>query len=624
MRRLKGFAFLLAVTILIVAAGCGKGSTETTGVKTAAPETKAAAPATEAAAKTTEPAAAESEDADTTEQDESEAPEAAPAVEFDENVPLYVTAFVGRNEPDGIRTDPVSRYIEEALNIQLELTGVIESDYPTQLSGMIASDELPDIFLFSDVVKQFPMLMASNRLLALDDYLEPYAQETLDDPKGALMIEAYRSPATSPDGKLYLWGLCKGSWDDGTLPTCGHYIRWDLYKEAGYPKLETYDEDLLDVIEAMVAQEPETEDGQKVYGVGAWFGNGQDWGEWVFTYGLAPQQGVNLVNSSARTVAVSTKDSTPLENNQLKDPEGYLWRAVRFYNRANQRGLLDPDSFTQASDVYESRLHAGRYVFNVPGWMSSGANNEYNKTDGNTRAFVSLPALGSDAEDRFGNMYKGERAYGVNASTEYPERCVALLSFVSSYEFSRIAWNGPEGINWDMEDGVPVPRDEFLTAERDDEFTTRTGASVYHHFMGYGNGTVDPVTGVPVDLFQFSAKALERRMNDTIRDFISHYGQETLVDVYKAETETTTAMNFLQFGEAPADIQTNINNLNAFMGKNIFKVVAAKDDAEFIALRDDMIEQMAEFDVDGIFDHFYAEALEQTAEVEKLAALASQ
>lgn len=409
MKRLKGLALLLAVTILVVAAGCGKGSTGTSGAETAAPET-------EAAAKTTEPASTEKEDVGTTEQDESEASEAAPAVEFEENVPLYVTAFVGRNEPDGIRTDPVSKYIEEALNIQLELTGVIESDYPTQLSGMIASDELPDVFLFSDVVKQFPMLMASNRLLALDDYLEPYAQETLDDPKGALMIEAYRSPATSPDGRLYLWGLCKGSWDDGTLPTCGHYIRWDLYKEAGYPKLETYDEDLLDVIEAMVEKEPETEDGQKVYGVGAWFGNGQDWGEWVFTYGLAPQQGVNLVNSAARTVAVSTKDSTPLESNQLKDPEGYFWRAVRFYNRANQRGLLDPDSFTQASDVYEARLYAGRYVFNVPGWMASGANNEYNKTDGNTKAFVSLPAIGSDAEDRFGNMYKGERSRNPQAN----------------------------------------------------------------------------------------------------------------------------------------------------------------------------------------------------------------
>ena len=78
-------------------------------------------------------------------------------------------------------------------------------------------------------------------------------------------MEALRAPATSPDGDLYIWGMCKGTWHDGTVPTCSHYIRWDLYKEAGYPKLESYDEDLLDVLEELVKLEPETADGQKIY-----------------------------------------------------------------------------------------------------------------------------------------------------------------------------------------------------------------------------------------------------------------------------------------------------------------------------------------------------------------------
>ena len=60
--------------------------------------------------------------------------------------------------------------------------------------------------------------------------------------------------------------------------------------------------------------------------------------------GLGPQEGVNLIETTGRVLGVSTVDSKPLENNQLTDPEGIFWRAVRFYNRANQRGLLDPDS----------------------------------------------------------------------------------------------------------------------------------------------------------------------------------------------------------------------------------------------------------------------------------------
>lgn len=540
-----------------------------------------------------------------------------------ERVPLYVTALVSRGEPDGRRSDPVSLYIEEELNIDLELTGVIDSEYHTQFSAMLAANDLPDIFNISDLNKQFPMLMASENLLCIEPYLKDYAQTTLNDPNGAVMLEAYRSPATSPDGDLYLWGMSKGSWDDGTVPTCGHYIRWDLYKEADYPILESYDEDLLDVLEQLVALEPETDDGQKTYGLGAWFGDGQGWAEWSLTFGLAPQEGYHLTNGS--TLAISLVDSSPLESNQLTDPESYFWRTARFYNRANQRGLLDPDSFTQKSDIYEQKLKAGRYMFNVPGWMSVAANHEFDKTEGNLKTFVSLPSIQGNAEERFANMFRGERVYGIFGKTEYPERCVELLDFLSSYEFSRIAWNGLEGGgNWNMEDGVPVPTDAYLEATRDDAFGVETGASVYNHFCGYANGSVDPVTGLSVDLYQFSDKAVERKMNDTILDFCKHYGQESQVDVYRAETEHTDTVNLVTFSEAPDDLKNSINGLNAFVGKNIAKVIAASSDEEFAQLRDEMMEGLQNYQVDEIFDFFYNDAIEQRDTIETLASMIAE
>lgn len=226
--------------------------------------------------------------------------------QFEDRVALDVVAFVGSGELDGLRSDPVSKYIEDNLNIDLYLTAVTEADWPTQLSAMLADNDLPDVFLLSDPTKQLPMLLESASVLNLEPYLEEYAPNTMNDPAGQLMVTAERMPANSPDGNMYLWGMCKGSWDDGTVPTCGHYLRWDLYKEAGYPKLENYDDDLLDVLEQMVALEPETADGQKTYGCGAWFGAGQGWGEWVFTFGLGPQEGVNLIETTGRVLGVST------------------------------------------------------------------------------------------------------------------------------------------------------------------------------------------------------------------------------------------------------------------------------------------------------------------------------
>ena len=545
---------------------------------------------------------------------------AAPA--FEERVALDVVAFVGDGEADGLRSDPVSKYIEDSLNIDLYLTHVTEADWPTQLSAMMADNDLPDIFMLSDPTKQLPMLMEANSVLNLSPYLEQYAPNTTSDPGGELMIAANTMPANSPDGNLYLWGMCKGSWDDGTIPTCGHYIRWDLYKEAGYPKLENFDEDMLDVMQAMVDLEPETADGQKTYGLGGWFGNGQDWGEWFFIFGMAPQEGAGLIETTGLTLAISGVDSTPINSNQLTDPDGYYWRAVKFMNKANQRGLLDPDSFTQQSDVYEENLKAGKYMFNYPGWMTSNANAEFNKTEGNLKTFISLPAVGADAESRFGNMYRGERQYVVSAATENPERCVALLDFVSTHDFSRIAWNGLEGNFWNVEDGKAVPTDEYLTVTKDNALGVETGVNVYHHFCGYGNGTIHPGDGVAIDLYQFSQKAQEVKMNDTVKDFCEYYGQTNQADVYRAQTKTTESMSFISFGEPEGDMASYVNELKAYRGKNVFNCVAAKTDEEFEAARDKMIEEMkANYHVDEIFEYFYNEALAQSDAVEKLAAM---
>lgn len=543
---------------------------------------------------------------------------------FDERVDLDVVAFVTENEADGLRSDPVTKWLEEKLNINLYLTHLTEADWPTQLSAMLADNDLPDIFMLSDPSKQLPMLLEAGSVLDYSTYLEEYAPNTMADPAGQLMLAGNSTSAWSPDGGKYLWGLCKGSWDDGTQPTCGHYIRWDLYKEAGYPTLENFDEDMLDVMQAMVELEPETADGQKTYGLGSWFGNGQDWGEWFFIYGMAPQEGASLQETTGLTLAINTVDSTPINSNQLTDPNGYFWRAVQFMNKANQRGLLDPDSFTQTSDVYEENLKAGKYMFNYPGWMSGNANAEFNKTEGNEKMFISLPATGVDAEDRFGNMYRGEREYVISADTENPERCVALLDLVSTHEFSRIQYNGFEGDYYTVEDGKPVPTEEFLNLTIDNDFCTETGITIYHHFMGYGNGTLDPEDGVPMDLKLYSDAAIAQKSNATLEDFISYYGQESWSEVYRAETPNCNSMNFIALN-ADGDIASYVNEIKAYRGKNVFNCVAAKTDEEFEQLRDEMIEELKNnYHVDEVFQYFYDQAASQSEQVAEMAALAAE
>jgi hypothetical protein len=305
----------------------------------------------------------------------------------------------------------------------------------------------------------------------------------------------------------------------------------------------------------------------------------------------------------------------------MTDTNSFYWQIMKFYNKLNQKGILDPDSFTQTQGVYQNKLNDGRYMFNVPGWMSGSANVEFSKVPGNTRTFVSLPTLNHKAEYRYGNMYRGERLYGVNGKTKYPERCVALLDYLSSYEFSRLAWNGVEGMNWNMVSGKPVPTPEYLDATRNVAMYLSTGAQTYHHFQGYGNGSIDPANGVTVDLYQYSPQAVEKKMNATLRDFCAFYGKETLNDVYTSQTPITKSLSMLSFGSPPDDLQNDINGLNAYVTKNYAKVVMAKNDAEFAKLRDELIAGMANFRVEEIFKYYYDEAAKQGDQVKKLIAM---
>jgi hypothetical protein len=438
------------------------------------------------------------------------------------------------------------------------------------------------------------------------------------------MIEALRGPAYSPDGKLYRWGLCKGSYDDGTLPTVSNYLLWDVYKQAGYPRLENFNDDMVNVLEAMVKAYPVNAEGKKTYGVGGWFGDGQGWGEWLIYYLNLWPEAIHH-DDNHQILAINTVDSTAINKNSFTDPTSYYWQAVEFYNKAYQRGLFDTDSFTQNVDAYVAKLNEGRYMLTTAGWQASGANDEFKKTSGNTHEFVSLPSLNGKAEARFNTLPFGERHYGVLAKTKYPERCVALLDYISTYEFSRLVFNGVEGINWSMVNGKPTPKPEYLSADRGNkDWRIRTGANIYGHFMGYGNGTIDPATGVAIDLYQYSQEANEKKMTPTLRDFISHYGQNTLLEVYESKAQVLTALDMIALGAYPDNLQGYINGLNAYIAKNFTKVIVARNDAEFVRLRDEMIAGMTDFHVDEIFRVVYNEAAGQGDQIAKLVRMLEQ
>ena len=534
----------------------------------------------------------------------------------EEPILLRVAAFMGENEPDGFLTDPVTKYIEESLNVKLEVTHTREADWPNQLAALMAANDLPDVFILSNVTTELPKLLAAEQILCIDDYLDSATLST-DIPAIQAMIEANRM--YSEDGKLYSWGLCLGDWSDGTKPTMGNYIRWDLYAELGYPEMNSY-EDLLDVLEQMVALEPTTETGLPTYALGAWFGDGQSWALANIDYFASHCEGCYPI-PSGYTFAINTLDSTPVEENQLTSTDSRFWTAVDFYAEAYRRGLLDPDSFTMTQQMWQDKISAGQYMYCMFGWEATDANSEFYKNEGNTKEFISIPSLNGKVEGRINNMFSGERKFCISAQTQYPEKCVELLDFVSTYENSLILINGLEGDTWNRdENGELVPTDEYIACDREDDvYRTEHGNYVWNHFMAFSNGVFWEEGNTAIDLWQFSEEAMAANMTPTMQDFLDHYGVTSQLQAYLNETEVCTINNFYVVPTLDDMMTMYVSNLSDYVYKNVFKLISCETAEEYEAQKVEFIEGAKKNNADEIFEFFYQSAVDQADSMSSLA-----
>ena len=536
----------------------------------------------------------------------------------EEIIPLRVAVFIGENEPDGFLTDPVTKYMEESLGITLEVTHTREADWSNQLAALMAANDLPDVFILSNVAVDLPKLLEAEQVLCLDDYLD-CCKLSGEIPAIKAMIEANRM--YSGNGKLYTWGLCLGDGSDGTKPTVGSYIRWDLYSKAGYPEMHSLD-DLLDVLEQMVALEPTTETGLPTYGLGAWFGDGQAWGLACLDYFGTHPEGVYTIGSgSGYTFAINTENSTPVEACQLTNTDSSFWKAMDFFAEAYRRGLLDPDSFTMTQQMWQDKISAGQYMYDMWGWEATDANSEFYKNEGNTKEFISIPSLNGKVEARISNMFSGERKFCISSQTRYPEKCMELLDFVSTYENSVIMINGLEGDTWYVDEaGEIVPTDEYVACDREDDvYRTAHGNYVWNHFMAFANGVYWPEGNTCIDLWQFSEEAKAASITATMQDFLDHYGVSSQLDAYLNTTELNTINNFFVVPTLDDEMTMMVSNLSDYVYKNVYKIMISETEEAYEAAKADFIAGAEKYHAQEIFDFFYQAAQDQAESMSSLA-----
>lgn len=549
---------------------------------------------------------------------ESEAT-SAPTVGADgelDHSPITLTIYsanAGAGMP-GIQENELGEYWKEKFGITLDITqSQLVPDYESTMSAKLAGGDLPDIMwlnMNSDKGRELlTALQQAEAIYPLDDLIEQYGPDIKRDMQPRLEY-ARKYNNYVGDGKVYVLRMSGDAGEPSFRPTNGMYIRWDLYKELGYPKVETKF-DLVEVLEDMVALEPETADGFKTYAVGTSTDWGLSWNINSITSWQSPEFFVQLGGDSMYML-----DQDKIVRGYYTDPNSpFYTQGYKFFNQLYRKGLVDPDSFTQKFSDMETKVNAGRYMMVQHDWYAP-------VLDDPNMVFLPLgPEKGNDSyilsdPNPFGDS---QYCYVITKNCKYPERAMEFLNYLCSPQGSIEYYNGIEGKDWFInEEGYPEMSDEMAVIRNSNDYDAFKQYGIQSmNQMGHHATAFCEEYNSPYDFKESPAAVKSRLDNPMIQDYLNFYQAETIMDVFKKDESLhfvgCNAFKTL-LGEVPQEIQDITANVNSYLNENWPKLVMAESDEAYDAVVAQFITDLKELGVEEASDYLdpmYQQALDE-------------
>lgn len=497
-------------------------------------------------------------------------------------------------------TEYPDTHVIEAMAEQIGVkVNLIEAD-TDKYNVYMASGDGFDLILTPTT--NFSQLIQGGVVRPLDDMMEEYGKDiTANIPDTVAFSKDNWSDGT---GSLYFLPCQIGVDAQGAAPGMGPLVRWDYYKEMGYPETNNIDE-WLDMLAEMQKAHPETEDGLPVYGVSMF----SDWGTWCYKFPLACYYGYNELSGAATGLY---KPAT-MEYSNLLEKDGLFWASVDYYFKANQRGILDPDAFVTNFDDYTAKGSNGQFLTGPSAFaMGSFNSNHFDEA-------VGYEVIPTTWTNHWGgtNCTAGwiDKCFGISSKSAYPEKAMAFMNYIYSYDGCRVLYSGVEGVDYTMEDGVPV-----LTKESIDLYMEKgtawkeSGLGFDRNIVGLGNYMVHPEDGKTLDLF-VDPSMYENVLTESQKDFSVYYGVKYPDEIFQQYREKydvtdlsgTDAFTVALVPAATDDISRIEASLTEYALSQASKIILASDQAEYEELKAETMEEFDRIGLQKVIDWYSAE-----------------
>ena len=406
---------------------------------------------------------------------------------------------------------------------------------------------------------------------------------------------------------------------EGIDPTFGPFLRWDLYKEVGYPEIGTL-EDLTGVLEKMQKAMPTGDNGKKVYALSLfkdWDGNFMNNAKQPCCYYGYDEVGFVL----------AAADGSDFQS--ILDPDGLYVRTLRWFFAMNQKGLVDPDSTTQNYDTLYSKIQSGNVLFSFWPWQGQAAfNTEDHMADG--KGFMLAPLADQKIFSYGASIYGAGQVFAVGSQADDPQRTAAFIDWLYSpagvYANSSQTMGaaGPKGLTWDLNgdekpeltdfgrkallgDGADVPSDWGGGKYAD-------GASWLNVTTVLGNDE-DPDTGYPYN-YKMWETYQDSVANPLTEDWAGKMGGAVTTMEYLTTNDQVAVAPGASY-VAPQDsseIETIRNQVKAVIVQSSWKMAFAGSESDFDALLEDLTSTAEGLGYQKVLDVDMANAKEQDKE----------
>ena len=522
----------------------------------------------------------------------SQAASGAETKSYADAAPLTIDVFNSQANYQGVQSGWFAKVVKDRFNMDMNIIAPnVAGGGDTLFQTRSAAGNLGDLIFLGSENGRLNNTAKAGLLLDLTDKVSTRKNisaypEALDMCKSLV-----------DDGKLYAIPsqVSKQKATDsseGLDLTYGPYLRWDYYTELGSPEIKTMD-DLLPILKQMQEKHPKSDTGKKTYAFSLfkdWDGNMMCLGKNILAclYGY-DEQGFQLLSADGATAQ------------SIIDGDSWYIKGLEYFFKANQMGLVDPESTTQNYDTMYAKYQDGQVLYSPWPWLGQAAyNTNAHKAAG--KGFMIAPVqdikIFSYGCSPSGNKYM----VGVGSKAQDPDRMIDFIDWLYSPEGVELSCSqtsgscGPKGLTWDMKDGKPVLTDfgKKAFAGEDIQVPAEYGTGTWKdgvsqlNYQAVQSTDPDPDTGSTYNYTMWDSY-LEDNKTALDTAWQTKMAAKTTLDYLKQHDNYAVAPGNAYVPEAAgSEIDTMRNQCKAIIIQDSWKMVFAKNQAEFDSLLKDM------------------------------------